>query len=128
MRDLKALVRDTEPFPESVIKQLPPRNEDYVPWYQYAQRLLLHHGGHDYRVTHLAFGDGTWAVAVEIEIQGEAYAGVGTDEAADAAESQAYKRACAHAGIGLHLYGNYWLHDRLQKDLDAGDDPERPFE
>lgn len=119
MRELKDLVRDTEPFPQNVIKQLPPRNEDYVPWPQYAQRLLLQHGGHGYRVTHLSFGGGKWAVAVEIQFAGEFYAGVGTDESADSAESQAYKRACAHAGIGLHLYGNFWLHDRLRKDLDA---------
>jgi hypothetical protein len=119
MRTLKELVRDTEPFPAAVIKKLPPRNEDYVPWFQYAQRLLAQHGGHSYRITHLEFGDGKWAVAVAVELAGETYGGVGIDASADAAESQAYKRACAHAGIGLHLYDNdkFWLHGKLQRDL-----------
>jgi hypothetical protein len=116
VRTLEELIRDTEPFPADLIKKLPPRNEDYVPWYQYAQRLLLHHGGHRYEVTHVVAGKDGWAVAVRVWLgPDEWYDGLGTDSSADAAESQAYKRACAHAGIGLHLYGGYWLHDRLKK-------------
>jgi len=117
MRTLAELARDAEPFPASVIKKLPPRNENYVSWNQYAQRLLLHHGGHSYRVTHVVFGDGKWTVAVELDLGGEVYGAVGTDQSADAAESQAYKRACAHAGIGLHLYDDYWLHGRLTAEV-----------
>jgi hypothetical protein len=50
----------------------------------------------------------------------EWYDGVGFDDDADHAESQAYKRAAAHAGIGLHLYDSgFWLHGRLSKDLEA---------
>lgn len=120
MRTLKELVRDAEPFPDELVKKLPPRNESYVPWRQYAQRLLLHHGGHRYEVTHVVFGGNAWSVAVRLWLSpDEWYDGVGTDSDADKAESQAYKRACAHAGIGLHLYGDYWLHGRLQKDLNA---------
>lgn len=116
MRTRDDLIRDTTPFPADVIKQLPPRNEDYVPWYQYAQRLLLHHGAHRYEVTHLVYGGDVWSVAVRVWLgEDEWYDGVGTDSDADSAESQAYKRACAHAGIGLHLYGSFWLHERLKK-------------
>ena len=117
MRTPAELLRDAEPFPSGVIKQLPPRNEDYVPWYQYAQRILLHHGPHTYSVTQVVFGDGKWTVAVRVGFgSDEWYDGVGTDASADAAESQAYKRACAHAGIGLHLYGDYWLYGRLKQE------------
>jgi len=133
------LVRDAEPFPDSLISKLPPRGDSYVPWYQYAQRLLLHHPGHSYRVTGVytaATGATTkvrpsdldkttietvavvWAVAVELEIDGQVFAAVGEDDSPTSAESNAYKRAAAHAGIGLHLYDEegYWLHRRLQKD------------
>lgn len=116
MRTLEELVRDTEPFPDDVIKRLPPRDEAYVSWQHYAQRLLLHHGGHSYEVTHVVFGDGKWTVAVQLTLGDETYGAVGTDGSADAAESQAYKRACAHAGIGLHLYGSFWLHGRLKRE------------
>lgn len=121
MRDLAALVRDTEPFPADVIEKKPGGQKrpdvDFVSWPHYAQRLLLHHGGHSYTVTHVVYGDGMWTVAVQLSFGDETYGGVGTDESADNAESQAYKRACAHAGIGLHLYGSYWLHGRLRRDL-----------
>ncbi len=114
MRTRDQLTADTKPFADKVIKQLPPRNEDYVSWQHYAQRLLLAHGGHRYTVTSVTFGDGQWTVAVRVQFaDDEWYDGVGMDSKADAAESQAYKRACAHAGIGLHLYGEYWLHTVL---------------
>ena len=121
MRSRDQIIQDTEPFPDSVIKRLPPRNESYVPWYQYAQRLLLHHGAHRYEISHVVYGGDKWTVAVRLYLDpDEWYDGVGTDQSADAAESQAYKRACAHAGIGLHLYegertGKFWLHERLKK-------------
>jgi hypothetical protein len=117
MRTLSDLVRDTQPFPADIIKQVPPRNEDYVPWYHYAQRLLLHHGAHRYEVTHVVHGDNKWAVSVRLWFgEDEWYDGVGFDADADHAESQAYKRAAAHAGIGLHLYDSgFWLHGRLSK-------------
>lgn len=113
MRDLKALVRDTEPFPDSVIQKLPPRGDPYVPWSHYAQRLLLHHGGYEWRVTHLVHADKTWAVVGELTLEGEVYGAVGEDNTPTSAESNAFKRACAHAGIGLHLYQDFWLHGRL---------------
>ena len=120
MRSLEQLVQDTEPFPDSLIQQLPPRNDDFVPWFEYAQRLLLQHPGHSYRVLDVTHDGDVWAVTVEFEIEGSRYAAVGEDSAPAAAESNAYKRALSHAGIGLHLYNRdgYWLHGRLQKGAD----------
>lgn len=120
MRSRDELIRDTQPFPVDIIEKKPGGAKrpdvDFVSWPHYAQRLLLHHGGHRYEVTHVVHGDGKWTVAVQLTLGEETYGGVGTDESADNAESQAYKRACAHAGIGLHLYGGFWLHRRLQTD------------
>ena len=139
MRDREQLIEDTTPFPESVIKSLPPRGDSYVAWNQYTQRLLLQHGGHRYEVTNVTHAvtatktytglddEGveatytkhltTWAVSVRLFIDtDEWYDAVGEDDTPAAAESNAYKRACAHAGIGLHLYGDYWLHGRLGRD------------
>lgn len=114
MRDLGTLVQDTQPFPDSVIKQLPPRGDDYVPWSQYAQRLLFQHRGYQWEPGDPVFADGTWAVRGVLTIEGERYGAVGEDDAPASAESNAFKRACAKAGIGLHLYQNYWLHKRLE--------------
>ena len=119
MRSREQLIQDTEPFPDALIKQLDTGYDaDYVEWHEYNQRLLLHHGSAPWHITSLVFGDGVWAVAGYFEIDGETYAGVGEDKSPTAAESNAYKRACAHAGIGLHLYNRkgYWLHGRLADD------------
>ena len=118
MRSREQLIQDTAPFPDTVIKQLPPRNDDYVSWYQYAQRLLLHHDDYQWRVTALVYGGERWAVSGQLNIGDLTYGGVAGDADPEAAESQAYKRACSKAGIGLHLYGDYWLHGRLEQ----GDD------
>ena len=142
MRSLEQLAIDAEPFPDSLIEQVGPRKDDYVPWHEYAQRLLLQHPGLDYDVTSVSYAPGytypkkdpdtgrltdellwappVWAIAVSFTLDGSRYAGVGEDSAPAAAESNAYKRALSHAGIGLHLYNRsgYWLHGRLQKDAD----------
>ena len=124
MRNQADLIIDTAPFPDKLIKQLPPRGDDYVEWHEYNQRILLQHPDHDYRVTSVTYastGDGdVWAVAVEFTIDGCVYAGVGSADDPLSAESNAYKRAASHAGIGLHLYNRdgYWLHGRLIKDSD----------
>jgi hypothetical protein len=117
MRTPEQLLTDTQPFPDTVIQQLPPRGDNYVPWYQYAQRLLLHHGGYSWRVTSVLHADMKWAVAGELVLGDESYGAVGEDDTPTAAESNAFKRACAHAGVGLHLYDHehYWLHERLKK-------------
>ena len=115
MRTIEQLVSDAGPFSDKLISQTPAGAKrpalDYVSWPNYAQRLLLAHGGHRYSVTNMVAGsDGRYAVSVRVQFDDdEWYDGVGIDSDADKAESQAYKWACAHAGIGLHLYGGYWL-------------------
>ena len=139
MRTPEQLIADTAPFPASVVEKLKATEKRpelaYVPWQQYAQRLLLHHPGHSWRVTSVTFANSMWVVAGELDlsevqrtevgnvaVEGRnVYAGVGEDSTPTAAESNAYKRAAAHAGIGLHLYGGYWLHGRLVKGKDNGD-------
>ena len=134
MRSLEQLIQDAEPFPDKLVQKLPPRGDSYVPWYQYAQRLLLQHPGHSWRVTSVMESLGVWVVVGELDLTGpervevgttameyrNVYAAVGEDDSPASAESNAYKRACAKAGIGLHLYdeAGYWLHGRLQKDGD----------
>ena len=132
-------MRDAEPFPPGVVQQVEAgggRKADYVSWSQYSQRLLLHHGGHRYEVTHLTHGKQVtetksgpketyiWSVAVRLQFgDDEWYDAVGEGDTPTSAESNAYKRACAHAGIGLHLYGDYWLYGRLKQGK-----AEEPFE
>jgi len=117
MRTPEQLIADATPFADGVIKQLPPRGDNYVTWNQYAQRLLLTHGPHRYSVTNLVMSPkGGVAVSVRVQFSDdEWYDAVGEGDTPTSAESNAYKRACAHAGIGLHLYcddkpeNRYWL-------------------
>ncbi len=120
MRSRDDLLRDTEPFPDKFIEKLPSTGKrpalDFVSWSHYNQRLLLTYPDHSWEVTSVMEANGTWAVAGKLTIDDVSYAGVGEDTTPTSAESNAYKRACAHAGIGLHLYGGYWLYGRLEKD------------
>ena len=118
MRTTDELRRDATPFADSVIDTLPGRGDRFVTWNQYAQRVLLDHGGHRYSVTNMVMSP-KGGVAVSVRLQfadDEWYDAVGEGDTPTAAESNAYKRACAHAGIGLHLYcddedekNQYWL-------------------
>ena len=118
MRTPEKLIADTKPFADSVIEQLPPRGDNYVSWTHYAQRLLYAHGGYEWTPTGVTHADGLWVVTGLLRLGDETYGAVGEDDAPAAAESNAFKRACAKAGIGLHLYEHYWLHGLLEK----GDD------
>lgn len=120
MRTHDELVRDSEPFPDKLIMELPPRGDRFVTWSQYAQRLLFHHGGYNWHVNIVLESGPQWVVAGALTLpSGDTYSAVGEDDTATSAESNAFKRACSKAGIGLHLYedrdkGNpYWLHTRL---------------
>lgn len=117
MRTPEQLLKDTEPFPDSLISKLPPRGDSYVPWYQYAQRLLLHHPDYSWQVSSVMFANEVWAVVGLLAFDETAYGAVGEGDSPTSAESNAFKRACAKAGIGLHLYDEdgYWLHGRLAK-------------
>ncbi len=124
MRSRDELIRDTEPFPDSIIEQLPPRGDNYVTWTHYAQRLLLYYGGFSWEPGDPIFANNLWTVTGVLTLSDERYGAVGEDDAPAAAESNAFKRACAKAGVGLHLYESFWLHDRLKKKVHD----ERPFE
>ena len=140
MRTPDQLVRDTKPFPKAWIDQAG-SGRTFVSWSEYNQVMLYVHPEADYVVTSVTHAPGyeypdpdaeipgdltwmppVWAVAVEFIIEGTRYAGVGSSDDPLSAESNAYKRACSHAGIGLHLYEKlpktpYWLHDTLSKEL-----------
>lgn len=115
MRDPATLLQDAKPFADAVIEKLPPRGDSYVSWTHYAQRLLFTHGGYSWRPTTITHVDGVWAVLGELTLGDETYGAVGEDKTPTAAESNAFKRACAKAGIGLHLYDHYWLSRELEK-------------
>jgi hypothetical protein len=115
VRDLTTLIRDTKPFASDVIEKLPPRGDSYVSWTHYAQRLLFTHHGYSWRPTAIVEGGEGWAVMGELTLGDEIYGAVGEDKTPTAAESNAFKRACAKAGIGLHLYDHYWLYRELEK-------------
>ncbi len=117
MRDREALIADTAPFPDTLIEKWPPRGDSYVAGYQYAQRLLLVHPGYSWQVSNMVFANDVWAVAGWLTIDDVPYGAVGEADTPTSAESNAFKRACAKAGIGLHLYDEvgYWLHGRLVK-------------
>ena len=130
MRTPEQLVTDTKPFKADLIEQIPGSGNrpaiDYVAWHHYTQKLLATHGGHNWFVEwQPKFEGGLWVVVGRLLLDGpggESYDGVGTDEKSPlAAESNAYKRACAHAGIGLHLYGSYWLYDYLEQNSDRAE-------
>ncbi len=123
MRTPEQLIADTAPFPDTLIEKLPPRGDSYVAWYQYAQRLLLVHPGYSWQVSNVVFANDVWAVAGWLTIDDVPYGAVGEADTPTSAESNAYKRACAKAGIGLHLYDEdgYWLHGRLVKGDEDGD-------
>ena len=135
MRTTEQLTVDTKPFKNDLIEQIPGTGNrpaiDFVSWNHYTQKLLATHGGHTYTVRHMEYTGSSWVVQVRISFSDdESYDGLGEDQSALAAESNAYKRACAHAGIGLHLYGSYWLYDYLEAThggvLRRGTDMDRP--
>ena len=136
MRTSEQLTIDTKPFKPDLIEQIPGSGNrpaiDFVSWNHYTQKILATHGGHTYTVRHMEYTGSSWVVQVRIQFSDdEWYEGLGEDMSALAAESNAYKRACAHAGIGLHLYGSYWLYDYLEASngssvLRGGTDMDRP--
>lgn len=143
MRTPEQLIRDTKPFPAEWIDEAG-SGRPFVSWSEYNQVMLYVHPEADYDVTSVTYAPGyhfpvvddngkkrfddwappVWAVAVQFVIEGTRYAGVGSADDPLSAESNAYKRACSHAGIGLHLYQKlpkipYWLHDRLVIDAEG---------
>lgn len=84
-----------------------------VPWHEYVSRLNdLFPDGWESRITHVIESAGYLMMVVEVEVAGSVHAGTGAAEAdkdkwggAHAeAYSQAFRRACAHHGLGLYMY------------------------
>jgi hypothetical protein len=69
-------------------------------------------------------GDEAWVcvghLTVIIDTDPIRVGGVGSGTSPKAAESDAFKRAAGKVGVGLGLYGGYWLDAQLVKDARAG--------
>jgi hypothetical protein len=110
--------RLSERFPDSVVEQLPvgrgAKKADFVAWHHYARRLNelfpLEWG---VSISHVTVVGKYLLMVVDVRITGVTYSGTGEAEAdkedwggAHAeAFSQAFRRACALAGLGLYFYG-----------------------
>lgn len=109
-----------EPIPERLLESKPSgagSQITYIPWHQ-AQKMLNHYTGGfwEYEVTERERIEGDLYLTVQIIIhcQERSFARQGTgsedlevDSYGDPqsnAESQAFRRACARFGLGLHLY------------------------
>lgn len=109
-----------QPFPKKLLKTLPKAGGlEYVPVEHYVQRLLAEHGPYDWKIQNV-YDLGTQVSVVgwltlTVDGRESTYSGTGSskdldrDNAVETAEAQSFKRACAKAGLGLHLYGGYWL-------------------
>lgn len=114
-----------EPFPSKVVKQIPRGgfSADFVSWTDKLQRLMQ--VGQAYNWTILAVfdsGDDSEPVGchgrLEVTLDGVARVvdGVGQGRDAKNASTDAFSRACAFLGLGLHLWcqggdkdGGYWI-------------------
>lgn len=123
-----------EPFPAKVVKQLPGSAKrpaiDFVSWTDKIQRLLQVCGGFDWEVsTPFPSGNDQEPVGVKgrltvlIDDRLRIVEGIGTDQDAKKAETDAFARACSKIGLGLHLWtqggdkdGGYWIVKALDKD------------
>jgi len=123
-----------EPFPDQLVKQLPATTKrpalDYVSWTDKIQRLIQISADYDWHIIGIHnSGDDTEKVAVHgrltLTIDGtpRVFDGIGQDSDAKKASTDAFARACAFAGLGLHLWcaggskdGGYWI----TKVLDRG--------
>lgn len=124
-----------QPFPTKVIKQLPATGRrpaiDYVSWTDKIQRLIQI-TDYDWQIlTITSSGDTGEPVAVHgrltLTVDGKSRVvdGVGQGTDAKNASTDAFSRACAFTGLGLHLWcqgndkdGGYWITGVM----DRGDD------
>ena len=125
-----------EPFPTKVTKTVDKGFGpiQFVSWTDKLQRLLQVCGGFDWEVSDpFQSGDTNESVGVRgrltvtIDNTVRVVEGIGTDRDAKKAETDAFARACAKIGLGLHLWtqggekdGGYWLPKVL--DREAGDE------
>ncbi len=119
-RALEDILRDlARPIPDRLLatKTLQGHEITYVPWYR-AQQLLDHYCGSwwDYRIIDTIITAEHLITQVEIRIRAadgqvrrqgrgiEELSVKGFGDPASNSEAQAFRRACARLGLGLHLY------------------------
>ncbi len=121
-----------EPFPAKVIKQLPGDKfrADFVSWTDKIQRLMQVGGEFDWEIVGMFdSGDDNEPVAchgrLRLVIDGSLRMvdGVGQGRDAKNASTDAFSRACAFLGLGLHLWcqggakdGGYWITQVLDRE------------
>lgn len=122
-----------EPFPRQVIKQLPKGGiqVDFVSWTDKLQRLMQLGLPYDWQIVGLAdSGDPSEPVAchgrltIWIDGQERVVDGIGQGRDAKNASTDAFSRACAFLGLGLHLWcggggkdGGFWITGALDKEV-----------
>ena len=121
-----------EPFPAKTIKQVPRGGggtADFVSWTDKIQRLMQLGVLYDWTIVGtFASGDEREPVAVHgrltvkteasqsVLIDSRTFDGIGQGRDAKTASTDAFSRACAFLGLGLHLWcqggtkdGGYWI-------------------
>ena len=120
-----------EPFSPKAIKQVPRGGgtSDFVSWTDKIQRLMQLGITYDWTVVSVtASGDTTEPVAVHgrlrlrLDMDERIIDGVGQGRDAKTASTDAFSRACAFIGLGLHLWcqggtkdGGYWVTGKLDE-------------
>jgi len=119
-----------EPFPAKVVKQLPGSYAaDFVSWTDKIQRLMQVVGPFDYQIVAVFdSGDEKEPVAVHgrltvtVDERVRTVDGIGQGKDTKNASTDAFSRACAFLGLGLHLWcaggtkdGGYWIVGVLDK-------------
>jgi len=124
---LSDLERLAQPFPDTLIRQVPTGggDMDYVPWYTEAQRLLAFLGTYDWFIRHTGTPSGddkepfycVGELTVHVDGRRVSVAGAGQGSDMKNAESDAFSRAASKFDGGkLALYDDgYWLDKQLAK-------------
>lgn len=135
-----ATIRDLLiPFSDKTVKQIPGSGSrppvDFVSWTDKLQRLILHdtayeweiigfHNSHDEAEPVACHG----RLTLTIDDKRRIFDGVGQGRDTKQASSDAFSRACAFAGLGLHLWcaggskdGGYWITGVLDKEKAEAD-------
>ncbi len=135
-----------QPFPQRVVKQvnMGSYTADFVSWTDKLQRLYQLQVPWSWEVlTTAASGDQKEPVAchgrltVTVDGQQRVLDGVGQGRDAKTASTDAFSRACAFLGLGLHLWcqggekdGGFWIAGALDSaaDPDTGEVPDATLE
>lgn len=128
-----------EAFPDRIVKQLPATSKrpalDFVSWTDKIQRLIQISSDYDWQIIAItSSGDSAEPVAVHgrlsLTVDGtrRTIDGIGQGDTAKKASTDAFARACAFIGLGLHLWcqggskdGGYWITTALDKGVSDGE-------